>query len=186
MPEPNATDLRHAHDWTERLRKVAGPDIFASSSVGDGLAERLAAEGKRWRCILEIGTHRAAATVVLACFAETVISIDVVRQPHVAKVLAALPYNIRDRIATVIVPDNDAKVLLARHLDFDLAFVDGGHTEGQTFLDFAITRECGDVLFHDYPQCGRDARGVGMLVDRVKDGRFVCAPPFAWWKAAGA
>ena len=49
-----------------------------------------------------------------------------------------------------------------------------------------IARLRGDVLFHDYPQCGRDAKGVGMLVDRVKDGRFVCAPPFAWWKAAGA
>lgn len=161
---------------------VAGmPDgIFRWSSVLGGLAERL--EGRRWGTILEIGTYRGMSAVVLARFAEAVITIDTEAQPEVAKVLEL--GGCADRVSPIIVPNNAAKTLLIKNLHFDMAFIDGGHSYVQVLGDYASTKRCGELLFHDYPDSGSGMRGVGQLFDELPVSETEPCEPFAWWRAA--
>ena len=175
--------VEKAQSVIARLTDALGPGIVGQSAVGDGLADQLA--GRRFTSILEIGTLRGIGAAVLACFAESVISLDVHAHPERDAVLAALPRDIRDRIAPVVVPDNDAKVLLVGQLNFEFAFVDAGHTVGQVRIDYNITRRCGEMLFHDYPNSGSGCNGVGLVLDAEgeRDGVVERCQPFAWWRA---
>jgi hypothetical protein len=160
---------------------AVGDGVHSQSSVADGLAKQL--EGRRWGTILEIGTLRGLSSAVLACFAETVFTIDVEENADRPKIYAALDRDIRNRICSIVVPDNDAKVLLVRALPFDFAFIDAGHTEGQVAIDFSLTRKCGEMLFHDYPASGSGKNGVSLVLDALTEGKVTACKPFAWWRA---
>lgn len=178
------TPAERANTLVKQLVEKEGEGIVAQSAVGGGLAQRLEATGRRWQTILEIGTLRGLGAIVLAHFAENVISVDVQEDPQRRDVMKWVPRDIRNRIATVVVPDNEAKVILVRHLDFKMAFLDAGHTEGQVAIDFAITNRCGEMLFHDYPASGSGANGVGILLDGIDRGIVERCQPFAWWRAS--
>jgi hypothetical protein len=160
---------------------VVGPEVHSQSSVADGLAKQL--EGRRWNTILEIGTLRGLSSAVLACFAEKVFTIDVEENADRPKVYGALDRDIRNRICSIVVPDNDAKVLLVRALSFNFAYIDAGHTEGQVAIDFGLTRRCGEMLFHDYPASASGRNGVSLVLDATKEGVVTPCKPFAWWRA---
>ena len=160
---------------------AVGKEVHSQSSVADGLAKRL--EGRRWNTILEIGTLRGLSSAVLACFAEKVFTIDVEQHADRQKVYAALDRDIRSRICSIVVPDNDSKVLLVRALSFDFAYIDAGHTEGQVSIDYGLTRKCGEMLFHDYPASGSGRNGVSLVLDATKEGVVTPCKPFAWWRA---
>ena len=172
----------------QSIKGAVGEKVVAQSSVGDGLAERLeeGLKGRRWNTVLEIGTLRGLSACVLACFAENVITIDCEPHDDRAKVFGAVGRDIRNRISSIVIPDNDAKVILVRHLTFDGAFIDAGHTEGQVALDFSLARSCGEMLFHDYPKSGSGCNGVGIVLDAATaahDGVVTVCEPFAWWRA---
>ena len=172
----------------ETIKGVVGESVVAQSSVGDGLAERIASAlaGRRWNTVLEIGTLRGLSACVLACFAENVITIDCEPHEDRKKVFAAVDRDISNRISSVIIPDNAAKTILVRHLVFDAAFIDAGHTEGQVSLDFSLAKRCGEMLFHDYPMSGSGCDGVGLVLDAAMaagDGVVTVCEPFAWWRA---
>ena len=172
----------------QSIKAVVGEKVVAQSSVGDGLAEKLEAglAGRRWNTVLEIGTLRGLSACVLACFAENVITIDCDPHEDREKVFKAAGKDISNRISSVIIPDNDAKVILVRHLVFDGAFIDAGHTEGQVALDFSLAKRCGELLFHDYPKSGSGCNGVGLVLDGATaagDGVVTVCEPLAWWRA---
>ena len=179
-----------ANTLIRQLTEKEGDVVAKCSSVGDGLAEQMDATGKRYRRILEIGTLYGVGAIVLAHFAENVITVDVTplseREP-LMDIYRWLPPDIRSRIAQVWVPDNDAKRMLVGALTFDMAFIDGGHSELQTTIDFEITRRCGTLLFHDYPTSGSGCIGPGIVLDGARerdDGVVTTDPPFGWWRAA--
>jgi predicted O-methyltransferase YrrM len=176
--------------WERAQRRIdsiveaVGGNVRAQSAVGDGLCKVLhALVAVKPECCVEVGTLRGLSAVALAHFCGTVITIDVERQPELRQVLSLCPRHIRDRICPVIIPDNDAKAALIQRLDFQFAYIDGGHTEGQVALDFALTRRCGRVLFHDYPASGSGCDGVKVVLDKVTDGVVEPRVPFAWWRA---
>jgi len=169
-----------------QLAEKVGFDPFAQSSVGDGLAAQMEANGKHYRTILEIGTLRGVSAVVLAHFAENVITIDVERHKQLPDILKWLPRDTAQRISTVLVTDNDSKARLVNALSFDFAFIDAGHSELQVSIDFGLCRKCGAMLFHDYPMSGSGCNGPGLVLDAARDrgdGVVTTDPPFAWWRA---
>jgi len=169
--------------WIDKARRVVGDEADQASCVGHDLCEQL--EGQHFNVALEIGTKRGMSAMVLAHFAEVVITIDIVRDPLLDAVLATFNTGLQGHIAPVIVRNDHDKRLLVRRLDFDMAFVDGEHTYAGCELDFLITKKCGRVLFHDYPCSSPEHRGVGMFVDSIDTGTVTAAPPFAWWHADG-
>lgn len=173
--------VEKAEQVVSSIVAVVGDQAHSQSSVADGLAKQLA--GRRWNTILEIGTLRGLSAAVLACFAEKVFTIDVENTPGRSDVFGALTRDIRNRICSIIVPDNDAKVLLVRALSFDFAYIDAGHTEGQVAIDFSLTQKCGEMLFHDYPASGSGANGVSLVLDALTEGKVTACKPFAWWRA---
>ena len=186
--------MRAAQDRAEQciaaLTAKEGKAVAACSSVGDGLADRMAGNGLHYGIILEIGTYHGASAVVLAHFADRVITVDVTPpsdRQALRDIYRWLAPEIAARICQVWVPDNAAKATLVASLHFDMAFLDGGHSEMQTALDFRITRKCGTCLFHDYPMSGSGCDGPGIVLDRASDendGVVTTCEPFGWWRAA--
>ena len=172
------------------LTAKEGRAVAACSAVGDGLAERMAANGLHYGTLLEIGTYHGVGAIVLAHFADRVITVDVTPpsdRQALRDIYRWLAPEIAARICQVWVPDNAAKAALVASLAFDMAFIDGGHSELQTALDFRITRKCGTCLFHDYPMSGSGCDGPGIVLDRARDagdGVVTNDEPFGWWRAA--
>jgi hypothetical protein len=82
------------------------------------------------------------------------------------------------------VADDREKQILVEALAFDLAFLDGDHDREAVELDFALTRKCGRVLFHDYEEIPNTAcPGVRDAVDALREGTVLRDQPFAWWQA---
>ena len=184
-----STARERAEKTIANLVEKEGNKVCACSSVNDGLAAQMEGNGKRYRRILEIGTFHGVSAVVLTHFADTVITIDVTppsERQALREIYRWLSVGMKSQIATVWVPDNDAKRLLVNGLDFDMAFIDGGHSELQTTIDFEITRRCGTLLFHDYPMSGSGCAGPGIVLDGARergDGVVTTDPPFGWWRA---
>ena len=167
----------------DKIVATLGENVTAQSCINHKFCERLQARlvPALPKCCVEIGTMRGLSAVALAHFCGTVITIDVAWPPELAQVLDLCPRHIRDRIAPVLIPDNSAKAALIQRLDFDFAYIDAGHTEGQVALDFALTRGCGQVFFHDYDASDNGCNGVKVMLDKVTDGIMTPRPPFAWW-----
>ncbi|MBM4036530.1 MAG: class I SAM-dependent methyltransferase, partial [Planctomycetes bacterium] len=132
------------------------------------------------RTVVEIGTRHAAFAALLGRLAERVVTLDLHESPRVPEVLACAGAR---NVAPIRVADDTAKGLLLDCLDFDLAFVDGNHERDGVAFDFAHTRRCGVVLFHDYADPG--FHGVTEFVDSLAEGTVLRDAPFAWWFAPG-
>jgi len=167
--------------YVERARKAVGDTAVAMSCMHDEPWKLF--DGKHFNTILEIGTCYGLSAMMLAHYSEVVITIDVVRHPLLEPTLAAFSPGVLDHISFIHVRDDHDKRLLVNALDFDMAFIDGRHTQPACELDFLITRKCGSVLFHDYPCSSPNHRGVGLVVDAITEGTVERMPPFAWWTA---
>lgn len=148
-----------------------------------------------WKHVLEIGTCHGLTAAVLAEHAEHVTTIDIEDRPICEEVWKF--FGILGKIDRRVVKDDAHKDAIVRGLDFDCAYVDGCHSRAGAIFDFAITRRCKTVLFHDYPSADMEppggwhyydrpvdysGDGVGYLLDCiVPAGRIVRVAPFAWW-----
>ena len=193
MPKVDAEALR------KKLVAEFGPGAgIVTSAMGlPGLLE-----GKRFKHIVEIGTMHGFSAALLAHYADKVTTIDTVDRPLADNVLIAC--KVKDRVKRVVVKSNDDKERLLARSWFDMAFINGLHTRYGVIFDFAITRRCGCILFHNYPvappplhgdkvylmhRYPADAKwfdGPGFLLDYiVPAGRIVRADGYAWWYAQG-
>ncbi len=168
-----------------RLAARFGDDILSASALVHGgtavvgrQAERLRA--LRLRTIVEIGTRHGAFAALLSRLAETVFTLDLHQSPHARKLL---DFAGAANVVPLLLASDAAKCRLLDALSFDLAFIDGDHSREGAADDFAHTRRCGIVLFHDYADPG--FHGVTEFVDSLSEGTIVRDAPFAWWFAPG-
>jgi len=167
-------------EWiVQRVVEQLGDEVLKQSCVPEDPWQCFP-KGFHCRTLLEIGTNRGVSAVVWLGYAESVISIDIHEHTDRRRVVAALPPYIANKIAYVVVPDNHAKQILIRNLNFDVAFVDGDHGLAQVELDMWMVQRCGLVLFHDYPTCGGHG-GVGAMLEDVQGGQFKQTGRFAVW-----
>lgn len=169
----------------ERIRGLPttrGKCSIMKGTAAPGLIKRL--DGKRFGTILEIGTCQAVSAAILSCFADTVVTIDVMARPQELLVIDLA--DAIDRIIPIVAGTEAAKKRLIAALSFDLAFVDGNHRHPAVRDDFEMVRKCGTVLFHDYPRSGSGQDGARVLLDEIRPkGNIERCPPFAWWRAIG-
>ena len=153
------------------------PPGYGIASAAGQLPRRLS--GMHFDTVLEIGTLRGQSAIVLAHFADTVITIDIVEQPEMREALELA--GVADRVIPIVVASDAAKARVISRLAFDLAFLDGNHSRDCVEVDFTITRRCGSVLFHDYPH----ARWTGIreFVDTLPSDQTETDEVFAWWRA---
>lgn len=150
--------------WTAEMEKQVGdrvqtvlgdPDLLAvfqefgheslrRSSVFHGLRKFLADQKVRGGTCFEIGTWNALTSVVLSRFFDQVITVDIAHNELKHKVLAHLGIT---NVKCIDIDDNNGKAVAAR-ASFDFAYLDGNHAD-DTELDWALTRHCGRVLFHE-------------------------------------
>jgi hypothetical protein len=178
------TELR-AVAFAAKVSELIGQGSNSGSSANEGLPAMLHGLGRYPDCGVEIGTFRGMSSVVMAHFCRTLISMDVAIHsdlPRVLEVVRLMDPDVHARMCCLKVPDNDAKVALLSRLDFDFAFIDGQHSEGQTALDFAMVRKCGEVLVHDVRGDNNGIMGVETFLDRLKEGTIEKHPPFALWR----
>lgn len=145
--------------------------------------------GKGYRRALEIGTYRGCSTAAIAQHVEHVTTIDlrhgiVEREGGFDRLAFWDSLGIKN-ISFVQVTDDADKALVVDALDFDFAFIDGGHDEVSVRRDFGMVRRCGRVLFHDYDTSERPGlRHVYDLVNALPSGEVEIFDNFAMWSAA--
>jgi len=177
--------LSEIESLAARLSARFAPEVLTSSALFHGGAAVVARQVERLRAlrprtIVEIGTRYGAFAALLGRLAERVFTLDLHGAAEVPDVLECAG---AANVVPLLVASDAAKGLLLDALDFDLAFIDGDHTREGAALDFAHTRRCGVVLFHDYADPG--FHGVTEFVDALDEGTVVRDAPFAWWFAPG-
>lgn len=145
--------------------------------------------GKGYRHALEIGTYRGCSTAAMAQHVEHVTTIDL-RHGYVEREggfdrLAFWHSLGLHNIRFMQVTDDADKARMVAALDFDFAFIDGGHDAASVRCDFDIVKRCGRVLFHDYDTSGRPGRHhVYDFVNELPADEVEIIGEFAMWSAA--
>lgn len=140
--------------------------------------------------ILEIGTHLGLSAILWANLSDMVTTIDI--RMYQQNVNRWQDFNVNHKINFIRVASNEQKKRIVSGLDFDFAFIDGGHTKEDVQFDFEITKKCGKVLFHDYkPEGGIYAKCTNErmqdlveFVDGLSPQIFIFGPlcsQFALW-----
>lgn len=122
-----------------------GAEATRRSSIFHGMARFLTEQKVQGRLCFEIGTWNGLTAAVLSRFFDQVVTVDVAHNPARGEILDYLGIT---NVRCVDIRDNADKAAIARDLRFDFAYVDGDHAN-DTESDFAITRRCGRVLFHE-------------------------------------
>lgn len=152
-----------------------GIGVFRRSSVLEGFSAFLEENDFRGDTCVEIGTCKGLTALVLARFFYSVVSIDIVSDPHQQEIA---DFAGARNIEFVTVRDNAEKAKIVSSLSFNAAYVDGDHAR-DTESDFALVRRCGRVLFHEYWPAQPK---VMELVDGLRvDGRVVSKGKLALW-----
>lgn len=141
----------------DKVVELYGTPMLRRSAIGlpggAEVFERVLA-GKGYRTVLEIGTYRGVSAAEMSQYCERVVTFDLKRGR-----LESLGESC-DReafwgslgisnIELRLVGNDEEKRRQIAALDFDLAFIDGGHDAKSVAFDFSITKRCGLVLFHD-------------------------------------
>ena len=155
--------------------KTFGIGVFRRSSVLEGFAEFIKANGFGGRRCVEIGTCNGLTALVLARHFDEVVTIDIA--PNDVKRRIAEYVGARN-ITFVDVKDNAEKERAIGALEFDGAYVDGDHAH-DTETDFALVQRSGRVLFHEYWPAQPAVMG---MVERLRSrGDVVAQGKLALW-----
>lgn len=122
-----------------------GAEVLRRSSVFHGLDRFLLERGARGLRCFEVGTWNALTSVVLSRYFDEVVTVDIAHNALKHKVLEHLGIT---NVVCVDIRDNSHKASVANALNFDFAYLDGDHAN-DTATDWALTRGCGRVLFHE-------------------------------------
>lgn len=125
--------------------KAFGGAVFRRSSVFHGLGQFLAANDVRGKVCFEIGTWNGLTAVVLSRFFDLVVTVDIAHNREKHRIIEHLGI---DNIRCFDIDSNDEKAGIASQYEFDCAYLDGDHAH-DTGSDWALTKGCGRVLFHE-------------------------------------
>lgn len=154
-----------------------GIAAFRRSSVLEGFAKFVEANGFAGVRCVEIGTCKGLTALVLARHFDEVVSIDVVEDPD--REAIAKHCKVKN-VRFVTVSGNEEKARVIDGLTFEAAYVDGDHAR-DTATDFALVKRSGCVLFHEYWQAQPP---VFNLVNSLKSsGDVVTNGKLALWKS---
>jgi len=182
------------------IEELLGPGMFSSSCMAPDLYEMMA-KSAIWPLVkdppkrmVEIGTYRGISSAVWCQLADSVTTIDVVKQRETTAVWEAV--GCRNLTSLVIDTSAATKRAILNGMNFDCAFIDGDHEnvdftkkkgehETGPALDFECVAKCGRVLFHDYGQPNPPGATVlERYIDTIPEnygGKVVVCPNFAWW-----
>lgn len=178
-----------------RIVELYGEALLDRSALsirgGAGVLERVL-RGKGYGTVVEIGTYRGVAAAEMAQYCDRVVTIDL---RHGKLERAGQTWDRRAmwdalgirNIVGFLVEDDEEKAALLNDMQFDFAFIDGAHDDESVALDFALTKRCGRVLFHDYERRGVPGQDcVCDFVDyHLPKGKLVAMDIFAMWTAPG-
>ena len=122
-----------------------GGSIFRRSSVFHGLARFLGEQKVCGDTCFEVGTWNGLTAAVLSRHFRRVVSVDIIHNAVKHDVLAHLGIT---NVECIDITDNAHKKRVCDDLKFDFAYLDGNHTD-DTEIDWAMTKRCGRVLFHE-------------------------------------
>jgi len=134
----------------QKAIEVFGVKILGRTSVCsqfEAFLYQIRAGGRR---AVEIGTYNGISTMILAQFFEEVVALTW-EEPIADR---SLKYKVWDAVgvknirAIELANDYEKPEAMAK-LDFNFAYLDGNHLQ-HTDSDFALTKHCGRVLFHEY------------------------------------
>lgn len=176
-----------------RIEQLYGERVLRRSALrlnGGEETLRRVLDGAGVRTALEIGTYRGCTAAALAQWCGRVVTIDLVRGQF-DKENEANGFDRQEfwqslgirNVVMHLVKDDAEKEDLVQGLDFDFAFVDGGHDDLSVARDFALTRRCGRVLFHDYVAPPHRMNGVTRLVSGLPKDQVRLMGEFALWTA---
>lgn len=175
----------------ERITALHGEKTMRISAVrseaGPGVFRKVLA-GKGYRTILEIGTYRGCAAAEMAQYCDKVITIDLKfgaierRGGKFDRVAFWRSLGVNN-IELHLVDNDVEKVALVNGLDFDFAFVDGGHDANSVRTDFALVKRCGHVLLHDYSPPGEVPNWVYEFINTLPKEQIEVTDIFAMWTA---
>lgn len=141
----------------ERIVSLYGDDVLRKSAMnirdGGGVFEQVL-KGKGYRHVLEIGTYRGVSAAEISRYVERVTTIDLMqgkleRNSERFDRSAFWESLGCDNITLIQVMDDIEKRTFVDSMEFDLAFIDGGHDARSVRADFDMVKRCGRVLFHD-------------------------------------
>lgn len=144
--------------------------------------------GKGYRTAVEIGTYRGVGAAEMSQYCERVVTIDL---HHGRMEQLGETHDRREfwlslgvtNVNLVLVANDAQKREVLDALEFDFAFIDGGH-DAAVADDFASVRRCGRVLFHDYDRRGIPEQDyVCDFVDSLPAGQVEKIDIFALWTA---
>lgn len=127
-----------------------GAQVFRRSSIFHGLAQFLVDNKISGECCLEIGTWNGLTAAVLSRHFRRVVTLDIAHNAIKHEILDHL--GIKNVECVDIEGNEDKPVVMEnlrkRGLIVDCAYLDGNHAE-DTEEDWALTRDCCRVLFHE-------------------------------------
>lgn len=118
---------------------------FRRSSVFHGLGKFLVEQNVVGSVCFEIGTWNGLTAAVLSKHFERVVSVDIAHNEMKNEILSHLGVK---NVTCLDISDNKEKAQVANNLEFDFAYLDGDHAN-DTESDWALTKRCGRVLFHE-------------------------------------
>ncbi len=140
--------------------------------------------------ILEIGTLYGCSAALFAQYAKKVFTIDIMSAPETNKLIAESVWHFLElgkKVQSFSIVNDSEKGELIASLNFDMAFIDGGHTYEEVKYDFSCVKKCGIVLFHDYKPSGREYSDCNNIRydDIVKFIDEIYPAPFIWGPHCG-
>jgi predicted O-methyltransferase YrrM len=179
----------------QRIFELYGRPMFRKSAMGirdgAGVFEKFL-KGKGYKTVLEIGTYKGVSAAEISQYVERVITIDL-KQGRVEQTDGSFDrkafwesLGIKN-IELILVADDAEKKAIVDKLEFDFAFVDGGHDAQSVAFDFSIVKRCGRVLFHDADDNSKRAfkqdanNDVFEFIDKLPKEEVQFVDIFAMW-----
>lgn len=178
----------------QRIAELYGEKILDRSALsirgGAGVLERVL-RGKGYGTVVEIGTYRGVAAAEMAQYCRQVVTIDLEfgkleRAGETWSRRAMWNALGTHNIIGFLVEGDEEKAAILKSIKFDFAFIDGAHDDKSVALDFALTKHCGRVLFHDYERRGVPGQDcVCDFVDSLPKNEVTPMDIFALWVRPG-
>ncbi len=168
------------NNMRDRIVELHGAKTLRKSAMnirrGGGVFEAVLNGHRDW-VVLEIGTYKGVSAAALSEHCALVHTIDL-RYGKLEKNGGTWDRRAfwdslgADNIMFICVDNDKEKAGVIKHLQFDLAFIDGGHTASAVQRDFDMVKHCGRVLFHDADDNGpgvqNDVHNFIMTLDQSK------------------